>query len=512
MGDVFDSGENNEDTLVVRQDPASGTSNNAALFVQRLAALGKGLALRVFTAGGSSARFEGGPVEVVATSGTKLNSELPHGRPGTVGDTGIDVLSSFAGGEDDGTGTDSTGRINLYSYQRAQTGSFGENIRHFMMRKDAKSMDAWYFPVTTDGTLSSGYDDATRDPKNNGIKWTPAAWTGAHWEANDHNSLHMHWELEIPDSTGALQGRIVVPFGDTSTGKLGLDKTNIGINQADLTMYASSGLIRVAGSTSYNKEIEFSLDISGGTSYRRWKLRGADATAESGNNVGSNFAIFRYADDGTINSTPVVKLLRNNGNVGINKTTPVAALDIVGTAAVSGNALGIFKPNDQSFAAWAYDPALIVNSHATTSGTMYLIKQQIAADTSVTKLQYYVSVVASSVTSGQNFAGLYSSSGTLLQSVGIDSDLTSTGLKTATITSQALTAGSYVWVALLFNAGAAPNIGRMGGLANIATVVNANLLASQYRFATSGTGQTALPSSITPANNVAGNPVWAAIG
>lgn len=509
----FYSGDPDQDDVVIRHDPPSGFSNNVALLVQRLATAGKGLALRVFSAGpGPSASFEGGPVRIAGTPGTHDPSSLPYGRPGTTGETGLSVYSSFDGGEDSGSGTDTTGRVNLYSYQRAQNGSFGENIRHFLMRKDAKSMDAWYFPVTTDGNLAVGYNNS-RDPLPDGIKWTPGAWTGAHWEANDHGSQHMHWELEIPDATGALQGRIVVPFGDTSTQKLGIDKTNIGINQADLTIHASTGgLLRIAGSTTYNKDIEFSLDSDGNASYRRWKLRGADTTSESGGNTGSNYALFRYADDGTINATPVIKAIRSNGYIGINKSSPVANLDVAGTVAASGNALGEFKPINHAMVAWSYDPAMIANSHVTTAGNIYLVKLAIAADATVTKVQYYVSVAGSSVTSGQNFVGLYSSSGTLLGSVGVDSDITSAGLKTATISSTALTSGSYVWAAFVFNTtGTMPNLGRMGGLTNIQQVVNANLTASQYRFALLTGSNTSLPSTVTPGNFGSSNPIWAGV-
>lgn len=519
--------------LYVSQEPDALNSDIEALTVIQESTSGNGPALNVLTSNTGTPAVvvqTNGPALVVKNSdhkavytlgangltviagvpGTPDAATLPYGRPGSV-NTGLAIESSFSGGEDSGSGTDSTGRINLYSYQRAQNGSFGENIRHFLMRRDAKSMDAWYFAVKTDGTLASGYDPTSRDPMPSGIKWTPGAWSGAHWEANDHLSAHMHWELEIPDSTGALQGRIVVPFGNTTTQVFGLDKTNIGINQADLTMHsATGGVIRIAGSTSFTKDLEFSLDSDGGDASRRWKLR-ADAVAESGSNAGTNLGIFRYADDGTINSIPAFKIVRSNGNVGINKATPVATLDVTGTLAASGNALGQFTPASHAMLAWSYDPALIVNSHATSNGNVYWIKMPIAADGTISNILYYVSVVATTPVTSQNFAALYSSSGALITSADIGSGTTSTGLKTVAITPQAVTAGSFVWVALLFNAATAPNIGRMGGTANIASVVNAGLLTSQSRYAIASTSQTTLPSSITPSGISLGNPIWAAV-
>jgi len=81
----------------------------------------------------------------VKVDGVGNTATLPLGRPQARA-TGIAINSSFQGGEDSGSGVDTTGRLNLYSYQRAQTGSFGETIRHFLMRADAKAMNAWYMP------------------------------------------------------------------------------------------------------------------------------------------------------------------------------------------------------------------------------------------------------------------------------------------------------------------------------------------------------------------------------
>jgi hypothetical protein len=57
-------------------------------------------------------------------------------------------------------------------------------------------------------------------------------------------------------------------------------------------------------------------------------------TAESGSNVGSDFAIRRYTDGGTLGGTPFF-IKRSTGNVGINNTTPATTLDVNGTANIA---------------------------------------------------------------------------------------------------------------------------------------------------------------------------------
>src|SRR5690606_36157134 len=70
----------------------------------------------------------------------------------------IRIRSSYEGGEDDGQPGhfDSTGRLNLESYQRASFHSYGEVIRIYSRRADSKQMIAWYGPTS--------YDMQTREP------------------------------------------------------------------------------------------------------------------------------------------------------------------------------------------------------------------------------------------------------------------------------------------------------------------------------------------------------------
>lgn len=184
------------------------------------------------------------------------------------------------------------------------------------------------------------------------------------------------------------------------------------------------------------------------------------------------------------------------------------------TARVTMGVGGGAAPAAQGLSAWAYDPAAAGNGTILIGGTIYLVKiANVPADT-VTKVYWGVSTVGVSPTSSQNWVGLYDSSGTRLAQTGVDADVTSTGLKTTTISGQLLTLGSFYWVAFLFNAGTLPTVrASFSGTAAAATA-SAGLSASAYRFAVNGTSQTSLPSSITPANNVhtSAIAVWTAVG
>jgi hypothetical protein len=251
-----------------------------------------------------------GSLEVEAVPGT-VDPALPVGRGNSLTQTGIAIGSTYPS-DDVPTGQDGTGRLSLYSYQRAHSNGYGETVRNFLMRKDAKAMTAWYMPT-------SGYD-TNRDAVNGA--WSAVAWTGAHYEADDHSGLHAHWELEIPDSQGALQGRFEAPFADQTTGQIGLDKTNLITNLADLTVRThgtdTAGkdiqqALRLSGPAGWEKPIEFGNTTDG--SAKRWKIRATNA-AESGNNAGTDLEVQRYNDSGAVIDQPL-RIVRSTGQVAV---------------------------------------------------------------------------------------------------------------------------------------------------------------------------------------------------
>ncbi|MEU7972163.1 hypothetical protein AB0B48_08975 [Micromonospora sp. NPDC049089] len=252
------------------------------------------------------ASVDGGPIfRVLAAPEPRLQALEQIVGTGAVGS--VSIPSSFAGGEDDGQvgQFDSTGRLNLYSYQRADYNSYGETVRHHLMRKDAKAMEAWYFPA-------GGYD-VNRNPVGT---MKPVVWAGAHWEANNHGSNHKHWSVETPDSTGAIQTRFEVRFGNPAVDNAiaGLDKTLIMTNLADFVVRCSNGQeLRLSAPAGTEKGLMFSLDSEGADQYRRWKIRSTNE-AEAGANAGSNWQLVRYDDAGVLIDTPIV-VSRSTGNI-----------------------------------------------------------------------------------------------------------------------------------------------------------------------------------------------------
>ncbi|MFF7750434.1 hypothetical protein ACFZCP_14480 [Streptomyces sp. NPDC007971] len=284
-----------------------------------------------------------GAVLIDAVPGTLAT--LPAGRTGATA-TGLSLGSTYPS-DDVAGGIDGTGRLNLYSYQRAYVNGFGETIRHFLMRKDAKAMEAWYMP-------KNGYD-ANRDPVAG--SWQAVAWTGAHFEANSHSGLHAHWELEIPDSTGALQGRLEAPFADQTTGVIGLDKTQLLTNLADFVVRchgtSSTGadmvqVLRLQATAGFEKSLDFSNDTQG--TQRRFKIR-VTSDPETGANAGANFQILRYDDAGTnidqpfiitrsTGATTIGGLTGTAGGLVVNRNGTAAALQ-VNTLSIAGIGIGV---------------------------------------------------------------------------------------------------------------------------------------------------------------------------
>lgn len=384
----------------IRHKPPSGVAHTHAMYVQNTATSGNGQALVIESAnssvpaltvtaptGGTAQKWNGALV-VSGVAGAPDPSTLPLGGTSAARNTGLMLVGSFAGGEDNSGGTDSTPRINVYSYQRASTHSFGEIQRMWLMRKDSKAMLAWYGPQLT-GTQTHGYDE-DRNAETSGVSWKPWAWIGAHYEANDHGSTHGHWSMEVPDTTGALQTRFEILFADRTTGEIGLDKTFIMTNDADFIVRQSGGeSLRVVAPAGTERKIEFMGDSFGTDATRRWKIR-TTSTAESGSNAGSDFELVRYDDSGVVQSaTFIVK--RSNGFIGVGSALTDITAQITSRTAGTANAL---------FAVSAEGTATVpvVQIHTTTT-TKRAFDYRLAAD-SVSRIRMDASSTGGTITFG----------------------------------------------------------------------------------------------------------------
>lgn len=161
-------------------------------------------------------------------------------------------------------------------------------------------------------------------------------------------------------------------------------------------------------------------------------------------------------------------------------------------------------PADNGLLITNYDPALSsASNNPITAGTVYVQKVTCHQPVTLTTLWLAVGNAGSGATSG-SFIGLYDSTGArLVTSADFGASLTTAGAVGTTITSQALTAGAFYWVAFVVNlAVTQPGI-RAATTATAAA--NAGLGTAALRYAVAATSQTSLPSSFTPASLVTTN-------
>lgn len=173
-----------------------------------------------------------------------------------------------------------------------------------------------------------------------------------------------------------------------------------------------------------------------------------------------------------------------------------------------------FGALESGYKAWTF-PAEQVSGTGTIpgAGAVTLGKVLVNSAQSVSSVALYVVTAGSGLTSGQNFAGIYNSSGTL---VATTADLTTAWAGTGWM-NHPLTGGPYslaqgaYWVAIMSNGTTRPAFGR--NASNLSgALYNGLLTNAALRFATNGTGTTALPSNITPSSNSSLNvPHWFAL-
>jgi hypothetical protein len=173
-------------------------------------------------------------------------------------------------------------------------------------------------------------------------------------------------------------------------------------------------------------------------------------------------------------------------------------------SAASATQFATITPAYNNLLGWTMS-SLEAGSNATlVSGRLYLFKIMVPTTISVTNITVAISNAGSGLTSGQNFMGLYSSSGTL---IGTTADQTtnfsSTGIKVAALIGGPYTitgsSNTFVWVAFVANGTTLPK--PIGSGIGVVGLANLGLTAATYRGAYNGTASTALPSSITPSSN-----------
>ncbi len=165
-------------------------------------------------------------------------------------------------------------------------------------------------------------------------------------------------------------------------------------------------------------------------------------------------------------------------------------------------------PEDQNLLAWTFDPALQTANSTASAGVLYLNRIMIRQTTTITNLLLSITTIPSGLTTGANWAGLYTAAGTLLsQTVDQTTAWATTGLKTMALAAAQTVAPGMYYLGFVANASTTtPAFAR--STAQGGATVNAGATTATPRYATSGTGQTTLPSSVTITSATANATAW----
>lgn len=159
---------------------------------------------------------------------------------------------------------------------------------------------------------------------------------------------------------------------------------------------------------------------------------------------------------------------------------------------------GVFRPADSGYKMTNFDPAATggVGTALAANGVLYAQRLRIDINDTITNLISHVTSAGATLTTAQNFMGLYNAAGTLLSATADQSTAWSTGgagYKVAALSAaQAVTPG-YYFIVFLSNGTTRPSMLRSAtgsqAITGPATGLNA-------RFSTGGTALTALPATL----------------
>ena len=231
---------------------------------------------------------------------------------------------------------------------------------------------------------------------------------------------------------------------------------------------------------------------------------------------------FRVVTTSNGSSFTIVAAIDNSGNLTLPSGGLIAAAAVASgspsagqSPVYTGSALAYasgfaYTPADYGYLAWTSDPGLIQTGIILpTAGLSQITTVKIPYAMTVTKIVLGLATAGGTLTSGQCFCALYQGGNLLQTSTDRSAAWVGTGgVTTATITSQALTAG-YAQIAIWANGTTLPSFARTAsGAANyVFTGTN------PVRFA-SGPGSltTTAPSSLGTLTGDNSRSIWAALG
>lgn len=207
-------------------------------------------------------------------------------------------------------------------------------------------------------------------------------------------------------------------------------------------------------------------------------------------------------------------------NRGAESTTDANILttDVIAAVATNG-VLRLFDvrqtgmgPRDFGLSAWSMDPMLASAGLAGTGGRLYLIRIQIPSTIQVSNILVNMSTAGTTLTAGQNFAGLYDSAGNQLAATADQSTAWagSTGLLTMALTGAPITvtggSDAFIYAAILANGTTRPSFSCSP--TSSTTVSNALLPSTASRNGHVATGQTSLPSTVSTSFTNSQTQLW----
>jgi len=169
-----------------------------------------------------------------------------------------------------------------------------------------------------------------------------------------------------------------------------------------------------------------------------------------------------------------------------------------------------FLPERHGWLSWNFPPVNCAGGTIVTSGRINLFRIDVPRTVTINNILAIVTTAGSTLTSGQNLAGIYDSSGNRLgQTADQSTPWTSTGLKTMALTAPVTIQGSqdtYLYVAILSVGTTPPTFARTIASTPVSTAWNGGILVpASFYYADGPAGQTALPTSITLSSNASAN-------
>jgi parallel beta-helix repeat protein len=263
---------------------------------------------------------------------------------------------------------------------------------------------------------------------------------------------------------------------------------------------------------------------------------GCSGNLISGNTVRDDGSGYNVTTGGTwTQQNGIVETGNSNNNIFTNNeidSNAVAQLTVTGTgsssyaniisgalqAGSSTMASNAWQPSDSSYLAVTYDPATGGSGRAPSNGVINLCAFYVRATTTITKIRMVTEgVTSASLTSNENFAGLYNSSGNL---VAITADQSGSGNWGYTSNGSIRIDDMTLTVQSSFSLTLSPGIYYgafvMNGTTLSQFISNANTnaswltgfsSASSLRYATNGSNTT-LPGTLTLSSNVAAQVAW----